>query len=211
MWLRSFSFANFLWSPAANSSSSASDESPRKNKLIVSRGARYFRKLHRNIDFTNILRRAVFLSSLFASFLRSPKSPHLSNRKVCSRNSLYGHSQFAPFPAARESSTNLQEDFVPRSFSSISAAAVDSAHPQLLPILLFCAVAACLVVLLPSIPQLTQTQLAPSPSSLAYRLSPGAPALQAEQPRTFFASPATYFTSISAAAVPAPVTNRVLN
>ena len=82
-----------------------------------------------------------------------------------------------------------------RFHSPVPATAAVSPHPQLLFVLLVSIMVCCLFLLVPTSPQFSQLQLAPSPSSLTYRLN----ASSSFEPKllpSYFASPATFFTPL---------------
>ena len=143
--------------------------------------------------FANFLRLPYTLSSLFSPSLFARKFFHLLHRNVHARNSFYLYRKFSRVPARGQISCDLQEGSVTRFHSPVSATTAESPHPQLFFILLACALACCLFLLVSGSPHLSQLQLAPSPSSLAYRLDAASP-FELRSVHSYFASPATFFT-----------------
>lgn len=155
---------------------------------------RIFDFLQRKESFANILRLPYTLSSLFSPSLFARKFFDLLHRKVYAPNFFYLYRKFLRVPARGKTSFDLQEGSVAKFHAPVPATTAESAHPQLLLVFLVCVMACCLFLLVPGSPRFSQLQLAPSPSSLAYRLDAASP-FELRSVRSYFASPATFFTS----------------
>ena len=154
---------------------------------------RIFNFLQRKESFANILRLPYTLSALFSPSLFARKFFDLLHRKVCAPDFFYLYRKFLRVPARGKTSCDLQEGSVTKFHAPVPATTAEPAHPQLLLAFLVCAMACCLFLLVPDSPRFSQLQLAPSPSSLAYRLDAASP-FELRSVRSYFASPATLFT-----------------
>jgi plastocyanin len=179
---------------AAKSCIGVENSSQQKIALPFFPRARIFNASPRKEIFANILRLPYTLSSLFSPSLFARKFFDLLHRNVPFPNSFYLFPKSPRVPARGKTFYDLQEGSVTRFHSPVPATTAESAHPQLLFILLVCAVACCLFLLVPSSPRLSQLQLAPSPSSRAYRLGAASP-FELRSVHSYFASSATFFTS----------------
>jgi plastocyanin len=181
--------------PAKNAAKSCigpENTSQRNFVLPLSSSTRAFGVFRSKQIFAYILRLPYKLSSLFLASLFPRTTCELLHRKVCLLNFFYRFPKFLRVPARGKTSCDLQEGSVTRFHSPVSATIAESPHPQLLFLLLAFAMACCFFLLVPAGPHFSQLQLAPSPSSLAYRLDAASP-FELRSVHSYFASPATFF------------------